>query len=208
VERARALQRLNSGDDATVLLELRALHERSAREALPGSLLLAAYDQCVVSPDVGNLDRATLRRALARDSGDPPNIWSMKVRALARVGLIDEAFAQLHAVTPQRLRDLPRDRDYLGTLGALVHAVLELGAHEYVAPLYELLAVDSDRFAAHVSFLCEGSIAQLRGSLARRLGLVAEARQLFVRGTKLSEQAGLARSAAVSRGLLSELGAA
>jgi hypothetical protein len=132
----------------------------------------------------------------------------MKVRALARVGLNDEALAQLHAVTPQRLRDLPRDRDYLGTLGALVHAVLELGANEYVAPLYDLLAVDSDRFAAHVSFLCEGSIAQLRGSLATRLGLVAEARQLFARGAQLSEQAGLARAAAVSRGLLTELGAA
>jgi hypothetical protein len=170
-------------------------------------LLLAAYDQCVVSPEVGNLDRATLRSALARDAGDPPNIWSIKVRALARAGLSDEALAQLHAVTPQRLRDLPRDRDYLGTLGALVHAVLELGATEYVAPLYDLLAPDSDRFAAHVSFLCEGSIAQLRGSLARRLGLVAEARQLFARGAKLSEQVGLARAAAVSRDLLAELGA-
>jgi hypothetical protein len=207
VERARTVQRLNAGDDATVLQELRALHERAAREALPGSLLLAAYDQCVVSPDVGSLDRATLRRALARDSSDPPNIWSMKVRALARAGLHEEALAQLHAVTPERLRDLPRDRDYLGTLGALVHGVLELGAKEYVAPLYELLAADSDRFAAHVSFLCEGSIAQLRGSLAKRLGLVAEARQLFARGAELSEQAGLARAAAVSRGLLSELDA-
>jgi DNA-binding winged helix-turn-helix (wHTH) protein len=206
VERARTLQRLNSGDDPTVIGDLRALHERAARELLPGSMLLGAYDQCLISPDVGSLDRATLRRILARDSSDPPNIWSLKVRALARVGFRDEARTQLQTVLPSRLRELPRDRDYLGTLGALVHAVLELGANDYVAPLYELLQVDTDRFAAHVSFLCEGSIAQLRGSLALRLGLVAEARALFARGAELSERAGLARAAAVSRGLLAELG--
>jgi DNA-binding winged helix-turn-helix (wHTH) protein len=207
VERARTVQRLNAGDDSTVIADLRALHERSAREVLPGSLLLAAYDQCVISADVGSLDRATLRRTLARDSSDPPNIWSMKVRALAHVGMIEEAVTQLHTVLPERLRDLPRDRDYLGTLGAVVNAVLELDATNYFAPLYELLAVDTDRFAAHVSFVCEGSIAQLRGSLAHKIGLKAEARELFERAVKLSEHAGLARAAAVSRSLLAELSA-
>ncbi|HET6337599.1 MAG TPA: AAA family ATPase [Polyangiales bacterium] len=202
VERAHTVQRLNAGDDPSVVDQLRALHERAAREVLPGSRLLAAYDQCVISADVGSIDRATLRRILARDSSDPPNIWSMKVRALARVGLTEEAVAQLQAVSPDGLRDLPRDRDYLGTLGALVNAVLELGANEYVEPLYELLRVDSDRFAAHVSFLCEGSIAQLRGSLAARLGLNAEARELYARGVELSANAGLARAAATSRALL------
>jgi hypothetical protein len=103
------------------------------------------------------------------------------------------------------LRDLPRDRDYLGTLGAVVQAVLELGAADYVAPLYELLEVDTERFAAHVSFVCEGSIAQLRGSLAQRIGLVDQARELFALGAKLSEQAGLTRAAAVSRTLLAAL---
>lgn len=206
VERARTVQRLNADDDPTVIDELRALHDRAAREVLPGSLLLAAYDQCVISPELGTLDRATLRSTLARDSSDPPNIWSMKVRGLAGVGLIDEASTQLRAVPPERLRDLPRDRDYLGTLGALVNAVLELGATDYFAPLYELLEVDTDRFAAHVSFLCEGSIAQLRGSLASRLGLVADARELFARGVRLSEQAGLVRAAATSRGLLAAFG--
>jgi hypothetical protein len=205
IERARMLQRLNAGDDAAAIGELKALHERAAREVLPGSMLLTAYDQCVVSPEVGSLDRATLRRVLERDSADPPNIWSMKVRALARAGMRDEAIGQLRWVTPDRLRDLPRDRDYLGTLGALVHAILELDAGAYIAPLYELLTPDSDRFAAHVSFLCEGSIAALRGSLAQKLGLKSEARQLFARGAAFAQQAGLARAAAVSRKQLDEL---
>jgi hypothetical protein len=205
VQRARTLQRYEMGDPTDVVSDLQALHERAARELVPGSILLAAYDHCLISPQVANLDRATLRTALSHDSGDAPNIWSMKVRALAHAGMRDEALSQLHTVSPDRLRDLPRDRDYLGTVGAIIQAVLELGAHEYFLPLYELTRVDSDRFAAHVSGLCEGSIAQLRGALALRLGHVSEARELFMRGARLSEVAGLARAAATSRALLAEL---
>jgi hypothetical protein len=205
VERAQVMQRHNTGEGPAVIEELRALHERAARESLPGAKLLAAYDQCVIGSEVGGLDRSSLRRWLARDSSDPPNIWSIKVRALAHAGMHDEALIQLHGVTPERLHSLPRDRDFLGTLGAVVQAVLELDAQEYFAPLYELLAVDSEHFAAHVSFSCEGSIAQLRGSLAQRLGLLSEARELFARGLQRSEQAGLTRAAAVSRSLLAEL---
>lgn len=205
VARARTLQRYEMGDPTNVISDLRALHERAARELVPGSILLAAYDQCVISPEIGSLDRSTLRTVLAHDSSDAPNIWSMKVRALAHIGMRDEALTQLHMVSPDRLRHLPRDRDYLGTVGAIIQAVLELGAHEYVAPLYDQTRVDGERFAAHVSGLCEGAIAQLRGSLALRLGHVSEARELFARGVRLSEVAGLARAAATSRALLAEV---
>ncbi|HKP58133.1 MAG TPA: AAA family ATPase [Polyangiales bacterium] len=204
VERARAMQRINAGDEQAGVRELQALHRRAAQDALAGTLLFRAYDQCVISADAASLSRAELRAALAPDSADPPSVWSIKLRALARAGLHDEARAQLRAVTPAALLELPRDRDYLGTLGALVHCVLELRAYDYAPPLWQLLSEYPDGFSLHATFLCEGSVAQLRGELAQSLGRSDEAAQLLTRGAKLAEGAGLMRAATISRNVLAE----
>lgn len=165
VERARAMQLIHRGDTRAGVRRLHALHQRNRIIAPPGCILLRAYDQCVVASSVSNLSPHELRAVLEADPADSPNIWALKVRALARAGMHDEAHSQLRSVAPGRLKHLPRDRDYLGTLGALVHAVLELGADAYVGPLYERLAEYPHHFAADGTFGCE-AVADLMHRLA------------------------------------------
>lgn len=205
VARARAIQLVNAGEHEVAIDQLRNLHARANERAVPGSILFCAYDHCMISREVARLSRAQLQSALERNWADAPNIWSMKVRALAHAGLSDDALRQLRLVAPDDLQRLPRDRDYLGTLGAIAGAVLELGAQSYVAPLYELLSEYPDHFAAHITFYCEGSIAQLLGSLALRTAQPQIAARHFAHARALSKRAGLARVAVTSQDLLAAL---
>jgi eukaryotic-like serine/threonine-protein kinase len=193
IARSQAVQRVNIGDETGGIRALQALHARALRDAVPGTLLFRAYDQCLISPAVANLSTSELRSALAPDPGDGPNIWSMKLRTLAQAGLHDEARSRLRQVAPEQLRLLPRDRDYLGTLGSLVHAVIELAELAYLAPLHALLGEYPGAFCAHFSFLCEGSVVQLQGVLARSLGRHADATRQLAQGAALAERSGLVR---------------
>jgi hypothetical protein len=111
----------------------------------------------------------------------------------------DEAHAQLRTFAVDRIASLPRDRDYLGTLGALAHAVIELRANEYIEVLYRLLAEFPEHFAADSSFCCE-PVPQLMGLLARSQGQKGDATSLLARGAKMAERAGLAGSASLDAG--------
>ena len=135
-----------------------------------------------------------MRAALEPDSADSPNIFALKVRALACAGMHDEAHAQLRAFAPERIARLPRDRDYLGTLGALAHAVIDLGAKAYVDVLYAALAEYPGRFAADGSFCCE-PVPRLMGLLAQSQARHVEAATLFAQGAEMAERAGLASPA-------------
>jgi hypothetical protein len=177
------------------------LHARAAEERLPGSELFRAYDQCVTAPQIATLTRSELRAALERDGADAPHIWALKLRALTNAGLHDEARARLRAVAPDELANLPRDRDYLGTLGALVHAVLALEAHEYLEPLSVQLSEYPTSFAANISFVCEGSIPELMGQLAAGQGDRARASELSEQGEALCARAGLRTLRARARGV-------
>jgi hypothetical protein len=165
VARARAMQCFHAGDAEAGVQRLQALHRAGPRAAPPGSLLLTAYDQCVVSAEVSKLSSRELRAVLEPDSADSPNICALKVRALASAGMHDEAHAQLRALAPERIALLPRDRDYLGTLGALANAVVDLRAEAYVEVLYGALAEYPEHFAADVSFGCE-PVPRLMGLLS------------------------------------------
>jgi hypothetical protein len=134
------MQRWQAGDSEAGVQQLQALHRAGPQAAPPGSLLLQAYDQCVVSAEVSKLSSRELRGALEPDSADSPNIWALKLRALTRAGMHDEAHARLRAVAPEHIARLPRDRDYLGTLAALAHAVVDLQAEAYYDVLYGALA--------------------------------------------------------------------
>jgi hypothetical protein len=152
---------------------------------------LQAYDQCVVSAEVGKLSCREVRAALEPDSADSPNICALKVRALARAGMHDEAHAQLRAFASERIGRLPRDRDYLGTLGALAHAVIALRANAYVDVLYGALAEYPEHFAADGSFCCE-PVPRLMGLLARSQARHVEAASLLAQSAAMAERAGLA----------------
>jgi DNA-binding winged helix-turn-helix (wHTH) protein len=193
VARARAMQRINSGDLQAGVQRLQALHQSGPRAAPPGGGLLQAYDQCVVSAEVSKLSYRELRAALEPDSADSPNLCALKVRALSRAGMHDEARAQLRAFAPERMAHLPRDRDYLGTLAALTHAVIELRAEAYVDVLFAALAEYPEHFSADVSFCCE-PVPRLMGLLARSQDRHAECASLFARSAAMAERVGLAIS--------------
>jgi hypothetical protein len=200
VERFRALARINTGHAAEGRSALLELHQRALRAGLiAGTELFCAYDRSVVLA-VGSEDQRTpSERALAPDADDAPNIWALKVRALAASGATDEARNALNRVPAAALTALRCDREYLGTLGALVRAVLALQAHDYGRVLYQLLLPYPEYFAVNLAFLCEGSVSQLLGSLARSFGETSKAREHLDQGIIASEQAGFSACAAEAR---------
>jgi hypothetical protein len=199
VERFRAIARINAGHTAEGRAALIKLHQRAASVGpIPGTELFCAYDRCVVLA-AGDARSERWERALAPDLQDPPNIWALKVRALAAAGWKDEARAALAAVPAETLTHLPCDREYLGTLGALTRAALTLEASDYARVLYELLSPFPEHFAANLAFHCEGSVSQLLGMLARSFGEPAKARLHLEAAIAASEQAGLTACAAEAR---------
>jgi DNA-binding winged helix-turn-helix (wHTH) protein len=201
LERARVLVRVNAGERAGVIEELAALHRRAEQQCFLGTAPFCAFDRSVIAREFEApivIDDA-LCDALRFDESEPPSIWSMKVRALAAAGLRDEARALLEAVPATALAELPCDAHYLGTLGHLARAALLLGARDYMTALYPLLARFPDAFAAHLSILCEGSVAELLGALAFALGRRAEAITHLERGIRMSDHALLPMCAAGAR---------
>ena len=198
-ERFDALLHIGAGsaDQGREMLE--QLHRQVARRPILGSGVFCAFDRAVVLPQVGAplyVDD-DLRRALAFVACDTPGLWAMKVRALAGAGLLDEARASLGAVPACALEKLPRDSQYLGTLGHLVRAACSLRAEAYLDVLDRLLAPFDSYFAAHASFFCEGSVPQLRGLIGG-----ADAQASLRAGLVMSEKAGYTLCAAEARSAL------
>jgi hypothetical protein len=190
---------INVGDSERGIATLQELHRRARQDSLLGTELLCVYDREVVLRSATGAAYETDRTVLAPDPADPPSVWSIKVRALAARGDRREAHIALSMLPATELARLPCDRDYLGTLGSLVHAAIFVGALDYMDVLYELLAPYENHFAAHVAFSCQGSVAQLRGMLAHRLGRPLEAVRLLQLGSALCEQAGFRPAAEQAR---------
>jgi eukaryotic-like serine/threonine-protein kinase len=204
-QRFRALLRFNRGDNQETAATLESLHQRAQRDAIVGATLLSVHDRVVVLGQ-GNGLSPRERASLRSEADDPPVRWALKLRVLARAGLCEEALRALGRVAPPDLARLPCDRDYLGTLGSLTRAVVELSPfcpratmRAYAEALSALFARYPRHFAVHSSFLCEGSVSQLMGSLLQLLDRRREALRLFELATRQSEQAGLVHSASEAR---------
>ena len=201
-ERFRVLLQLNQGAWSEAVPELTALHRRAERKLLLGAEPFCAFDQIVVfgqatgTPPV--LDDE-LRRALDFEQSDPPGVWAMKVRALAALGLHNEALGALRTRAPAEIERLPCDSQLLGTLAHLARACVQLGALDYVPALESRLAAYPDHFGVHFSFFCEGSVLQLLGILAAACGCHADAIPLLEAGIGQSDRAGFAPAAVEAR---------
>jgi hypothetical protein len=198
-QRFQALARLDAGHMEDSASQLRALHRRASEDSLVGTRLMCLYDQLVVLGETSVHVRDAMAEALSFEPAATPSMWSIQVRVLATAGLIHEARVALSMVPASSLARLPCDRDYLGTLGVLARAVLLIDAPDYAEALYDLLAPFPDRFAAHVSFHCEGSVAQLLGLLAGSVGRRTEASERLTAGIELCERAGFLRCADEAR---------
>jgi DNA-binding winged helix-turn-helix (wHTH) protein len=197
VARYRALLQIDRAGRAEGAAALHVLHRQARADKLVATELLCLYDEVVVLGSV--VTSSALRAACVDSESDPPNVWSLKVRALAAGGLHEEARELLGRVPVDALAALPCDRDFLGTIGALTRAALALDARDYVHALYPLLARYPEHFAAHVSFFCEGSTLQLCGEIATHLGRHDDAQRLLSDGAARAERAGLLASAADAR---------
>lgn len=202
VERFAAVARIVGGDPSGGRSALRTLHAQLTREGpFSGTELFVAYDQCVLlsGPDT------TAHQVLAPQSDDPPNIWALKVRALSAAGVTEEARSALALVPARRLSQLPCSREYLGTIGALARAALELDAADYLSEAYTLLSVFPDYFAVNVSFYCEGPVPLLLGLIAERLGKAQDARTHLELAVIHGSRAGMPAHAAEARRALARL---
>jgi hypothetical protein len=197
-ERMRALVMINLDQEREGRSALVALHRRSSCCEMRGGIaLFCAYDQHMLfSP--GKLDPA-LQRALAPAAFDPPNIWAHKLRALETAGALDDARSALELLPAGRLRALPCDREFLGTMGALARTALRLQAQAYIRVIYERLVPYPEHFAVGLFGLCEGSVSLLLGLLAWAGGDKRRASDHFDTAVLCSDRAGFARSAAEAR---------
>jgi DNA-binding winged helix-turn-helix (wHTH) protein len=200
--RFRALSKLNIGRFAQAAAQLAVLHREADEHDIFGTGALCAFDRTVSLRALRGIPPcdAKLHSALAFSTSDPPSVWSMKLRALAELGLLESARTALHAIpTPAMLRRLPCDVHYLGTLGHLARAATRLREHDYAEVIYDLLAPYEAYYAAQQSFYCEGSVPQVRGILAWALGRHDEAAVLLARGIAMNDQVGLKPMAAEAR---------
>ena len=205
VERFHAISALQADDGDLTREALRALHRRARDEGIVATELLCVHDELVVLGD--RSESLAGSAALTACAADPPNVWSIKVRALAAAGGACETRARslLRSVPSERLRSLPVDRDHLGTLGALARAALLLDEPSYAHALYDALLPFPDHFAAQVTFYCEGATAALLGDLARALKQRDAARAHYLHAIARSERAGFTWAASQARAALSSL---
>jgi hypothetical protein len=183
-ERLLMIQRMTRGEWSGIGAEIERLRERAQRLRLLswraiyaldfGSFLLNTLDTAEFAPLV--------RGEIMPRQNDSPNSRSIKVRALAEYGFVEDARAALCALSLEDLRDLPQDRDYLAVLADLSVAAVVAEVRPHAQVLYELLAPYPDYYAIGISFHCQGSIAHYLGNLARVLGQAEQARVWLERG--------------------------
>jgi hypothetical protein len=198
-QRMRALARIHEGDSAGGTQQLTSIERPERSNRAFASDLLCAADACLILQAPARVPPESLQAYLAANPDDPPNIWALKVRTLCAAGFMSEAARQLAEVPSSQLAQLPCDRDHLGTLGALTRAALALDAREYLEAIEPLLRPHTQRFATNIAFHCEGSVLQLLGLIAARLGRHVEAQQLLTDAISLSERRGFGASAAQAR---------
>jgi eukaryotic-like serine/threonine-protein kinase len=199
-ERTLAKLSLLSGNVAGVA-QLARLQERAMHPGLLGVAPFAAADKAMWFSETGTrveLEESE-RAALGYDASDPPALWALKLRALAAVGLREEARTSLRALAPGELAKLPCDRDFLGTIGHVLHAALLIGASEYAEHAASLLTPYRDRYCVHIGFMCEGSVPHLLGSAALARGDIELAVRELEEGVSRNEQAGLALCTSYAR---------
>jgi DNA-binding winged helix-turn-helix (wHTH) protein len=198
LQRLRALIQINLGFVRDGRHALRELHRRTrCCDGSVGAGLFCVYDQHLPLPPFENFSVEQV--VVAPDAHDPPSIWALKVRMLELDGSLAEARNALELVPADRLRELPCDRDFLGTMGALARTAVRLQAHPYARIIYERLAPFPECFAVNLSGFCEGSVSLLLGLLARSLGDTERAEEHFELANVLSSRAGFERSASEAR---------
>jgi hypothetical protein len=132
-------------------------------------------------------------------TSDPPSVRALKLRTFLDLGSHAAARKLLREFVEQGLRELPCDRDYLGTLAHLSAAAVVLDERDAAQQLYGLLAPYAAGFAADISLHSRGSIAHWLGLLARTLGQTAAAEAHLAHAVSQNDAMGFAPRALESR---------
>jgi DNA-binding winged helix-turn-helix (wHTH) protein len=180
-ERMLLALRMNRGDFTGVAADLEQLRQQAERLRLQAWPALWALDQSLLLCWTGDVSElaARMRPALALAANESPTTLSRKLRYMVEFGFLEDARSALAGLSSDALRDLPRDRDYLGVAFQLAMVSAAVGSREQSQVLYELLGSYADFYAVGISFHCDGSMSHCLGALARALGQRELARAHF-----------------------------
>ena len=192
-ERLLLSQRMTRGEWSDVGAELARLRERAQSLDFQSWRAISASDYgffLLNTGDPGALARA-MRPHLAPVSHDSPNTRSIKLRSLAEHGFLDDARAGLSELSPEIVRDLPKDRDHLAVLADLSVVAVAVHSLPHCQLLYERLRPYADYYVMGVSLNCQGSVHHYLGNLARALGDAQSALTHLTHGVEQNRNAGL-----------------
>lgn len=192
-ERLLLIQRMNHGQWLDVGADLDRLRERAQR------LRLQAWRPICVSDSIlflwSTSDSSALARAIRKDlapaPNDSPNTRTMKLRILAEHGFVDDVREQLALLTPEALRDLPHDRDYLAVLCDLAVGCVAATDLEHGRLVFELLQPYAEYHAIGISFHCQGSVSRYLGNVSWLLGDSVRAIEFLKRAEAQNRRFGL-----------------
>ena len=206
-QRLQLIMRMNRGDFSGVGKDLQQLRTRAERLRLQSARALWARDLGQLLYWTGDFTQlaASLQPSLSLAASDTPLARSYKLRALVDLGLLEDARQALASITPEALRDLPQDRDYLAVLAQLSLAISATGARELAAVVYELLTPYPQLYAASVAFENLGSISHYLGLLAQTTGQTREAASHYTQAIQHNQHAGLPTWTAKSQYTLAKL---
>jgi DNA-binding winged helix-turn-helix (wHTH) protein/tetratricopeptide (TPR) repeat protein len=200
-ERMCVVLRMNSGEYEFArrrLVELKSeadrlqLHARRAVEAVDwGELIRQTMD---IAPFA-----AQFARGVQADASDNPNVQAAKLRTMVQLGMLDEARAALHALPPRELQQLPKSRDYLGTVANFALASVATHGLGHAEVLYDLLKPYPHLCVATLSFHISGVVSHYLAILARALGARERAFTHFEQALVDQERLGLHPQLARSR---------
>ncbi|HET8938071.1 MAG TPA: hypothetical protein VFN67_31725, partial [Polyangiales bacterium] len=180
-ERVPLIMRMNCGDFTGLDRDFKRLRDQARHLKLQGWQDVWGRDYGALLMWTADLSEfaARARLALMPQASEIPMIRARKILALTEYGFLDEGRAALDRITPQWLRDLPHDREYIVVLAELASASAAVADLELCSELYRLLSPYCRYYAASVSYHNEGSISHMLGLLARSLGQVEAARAHF-----------------------------
>jgi hypothetical protein len=176
-ERLCVIMRMNAGDFAYARTRMTELKQRADQLQLHARRTMETIDW-------GELFRLTvgtppappgLHAQLRPVPNDPPVAVAGKLRLMTQFGMRDEARAELAALPIERLRGIPKSRDYLAIMGHFAGSAVETRLQSHASALYEILSPYPHMCIVGVSMHSYGTVSRSLAGLAEVMGRRSEA---------------------------------
>jgi hypothetical protein len=200
-ERLTVIMRMNAGDFAYARTRLAELKQRADQLQLHARRTMEVIDWGeLFRLTAGNPPPSTgLSAQLRPTPNDPPIAVAGKLRLMTQFGLRDEARAELAALPIERLRGIPKSRDYLAIMGHFAGAAIETRSPVHAKALYEILSPYPHLCVVAVSMHSYGTVSRQLAGLADLLGKRSDAASHFETSLEDCERYGLFPQLALTR---------